>query len=658
MGRASTTEAVLIGPAAVTPVTRLIVTPRAEVDELCRLTLQRYLRQALGEESAVCDWLAREGLQVGSAFDRRACVHVRDALDEVRVLDPACGEGHMLVGMLDLLDHLGGHVARALGSSETSAARRRRIAEINLYGVEAQPEVLTRARTTLLSAVVADQDGEFRPGLRCNLLHGDTLMEQDGFRRSREFSAVMAGGGFHLVIGNPPYVRHEQIADPLGRLPRAEYKRRIKRELQRRFPELFATGSSHFDGRADLCVYFTLLGMSFLRSGGVIGYVLPTALFTARYAETVWRFLETTGRTGMIVENLERRSFLEAGVNTALFFAWEASDSASDLEQPVHVSTDGWTTRRVDPGMVRSAAMSANPSSLYRLLDQIERRAVPLTSLGRVRYPIKTGLNRFFYPDPDTVARFAIEPDFLRPVLKSPREVRTILVSEQDATSVLFHCPYSLAELEALDARGAIAYISWGARQAGPVRGAEKPALSWPEVPSLRSRTPWYAVPIPDIAHILCPRFIDRRFFFAVPETGIVEDQTFYGLVLDEAQASRRDAVVAFLNSSLAYLLMETHGRTGLGDGVRQYALGDMAALPVPYAFEVDDSIERELGAAFRQVAGRPIKPIEEEVQQEDRGRLDGLVCAALGLDERHAGAARDAVPALVQARLQRARRR
>jgi hypothetical protein len=291
------------------------------------------------------------------------------------------------------------------------------------------------------------------------------------------------------------------------------------------------------------------------------------------------------------------------------------------------------------------------------LRKRIEENCTPLGSIGRLRYPIKTGLNCFFYPNVETRARFRIEPAFLIPVVKSPRDVRTVILPGVDLPSVLFHCPRSPAELRQEGATGALSYIAWGAEQTRPSgSGSARTCTPWPAVPSLRGRDPWYAVPLPNAAHVLCPRFLHRRFFFALPARGILEDQTFYGLELAPGMQQQQLLVGALLNSSLAYLLMETHGRTGLGDGVRQYALRDMADLPVPDFNRADYSVVPELTHLFVRLASRPILAIEEEVRQADRIQLDSLACAAIGLTEADGADARRYLTALVNQRLDRAK--
>jgi hypothetical protein len=102
--------------------------------------------------------------------------------------------------------------------------------------------------------------------------------------------------------------------------------------------------------------------------------------------------------------------------------------------------------------------------------------------------------------------------------------------------------------------------------------------------------------------------------------------------------------------------MLETHGRTGLGDGVRQYALCDLADLPVPDPRAVPEHLVEPIIDAFRTLAARPILPVEEEMRKRDRLTLDALVGETLGISEGRMADMREEVVSRVGRRLHRAR--
>lgn len=637
MGGTATPAALV---AARHPATRLVVTPADEADVTCRLALAAHLSAVLpaippqllhliltGEESS-------EGEPEGETAWRP----VHNALSQLAAVDPACGEGDVLLSMGRILEQVGGFVARSAGIVECEGQRRERIYRQNLYGVEAQAEPLRAARRRL-----TDNAGTIDPHLR----RGDSIVEGEFCWRAA-FPEIMDRGGFDLVIGNPPYVRHERIVDPLGRLPAELYKRAIGAAVERRLPAIFGRdegkgrAAQPLDRRSDLAMLFLCHGVSLLRPAGALGFVLPSGMLEARYGSELYRVLAGTRRTALALESGSRRSF--PGVNVTICLVAPSIPGDAGPSRLRRVSLAGplergalraiWPARQGRVGPIRPPAAAPH--------------TVPLGTLARLRYPIKTGLNAFFYPHAETVARFGIEPACCRSLLKSPREVDRISIGPETLRSRVFVCDLSLDELRAAGMWGALGYIEWGSRQ------RTRAGIPWPAVTSLKGRRRWYSLPLPPPAQMVTPRFIDRRFLFAVPPETVIEDQTFYGLLLPE-QEEQRDLLAALLNCSLTYLSLECHGRTGLGDGVRQYALCDLASLPVLDPRAVPSHLAGDLIAAYRRLAARPIEPIDREVLRADRHALDGVIGEATGQGAAGMAAVRVEVAERVRQRLARA---
>ena len=76
----------------------------------------------------------------------------------------------------------------------------------------------------------------------------------------------MAKGGFDVVIGNPPYIRQEQLS---------EYKPLWQKEFE------------CYDGVADIYVYFFERGLQLLKEGGFLAYISPNKYFRSGYGRKV-----------------------------------------------------------------------------------------------------------------------------------------------------------------------------------------------------------------------------------------------------------------------------------------------------------------------------------------------------------------------------------
>ncbi|QJW91442.1 class I SAM-dependent DNA methyltransferase [Spirosoma taeanense] len=100
---------------------------------------------------------------------------------------------------------------------------------------------------------------------------------QQAFEWRFEFPEVLdeAGNyvGFDVVVGNPPYIRQEELGD-------------YKVQFQKAFPNTYA-------GTADLYVMFIEQGLNLLRSNGQFAYILPNKWMRAGYGASLRKWLRT-----------------------------------------------------------------------------------------------------------------------------------------------------------------------------------------------------------------------------------------------------------------------------------------------------------------------------------------------------------------------------
>jgi len=107
-------------------------------------------------------------------------------------------------------------------------------------------------------------------------------LEREGevpwFSFEAHFGDVLAEGGFDCLLGNPPWVRAEQLS------------RRTRSLLRDRF-RWWRSGGTGFSHQPDLALAFVERGMELLRPGGVLAFLLPVKVATAGYARLMRRAL-------------------------------------------------------------------------------------------------------------------------------------------------------------------------------------------------------------------------------------------------------------------------------------------------------------------------------------------------------------------------------
>ncbi|TMC24006.1 MAG: hypothetical protein E6J34_01205 [Chloroflexi bacterium] len=103
-----------------------------------------------------------------------------------------------------------------------------------------------------------------------------------------------AGAGFDVVIGNPPYVRQEELG-------------RFKPYFEANYPETY-------DGVADLYTYFYQQGLNLTRAGGRMSYIVTNKWMRSGYGEPLRAFFTQTGALERIVDFGHAPIFPEAEV--------------------------------------------------------------------------------------------------------------------------------------------------------------------------------------------------------------------------------------------------------------------------------------------------------------------------------------------------------
>jgi hypothetical protein len=144
-------------------------------------------------------------------------------------------------------------------------------------------------------------------------------LEKKPFVWEIDFAEVFADGGFDIVIANPPYVRQEKIA-PLD-IPEDE----ITKELRRGYKEALvrsvtAQWGNEFkkDLKSDLYVYFYYIALGLLKPRGVFCFISSNSWLDVGFGAKLQAFLLRNIETKAIYDNLVRRVFAEASINTII----------------------------------------------------------------------------------------------------------------------------------------------------------------------------------------------------------------------------------------------------------------------------------------------------------------------------------------------------
>jgi len=279
------------------------------------------------------------------------------------------------------------------------------------------------------------------------------------------------------------------------------------------------------------------------------------------------------------------------------------------------------------------------PDTYFEVLEGCADKFVPLGKVAEIRRGITTGINEFFYVNEDKIKHWGIEREFLKPVIKTPKESERIKLRKQDLKWFAFLCHKSKSELLGT---GALKYIKWGEKQ------KTTEGKLWPEVASVKGRRRWYELPrrIPGL--VLLPMVTGESLRCMVNTCRAQVDHNLFEVISEDR--ALLDALGVYLNSAWALLQRELTGRVNLGDGALKVEGIDWERILIPKR-NLLLRAKRNVGEAFEALCSRRIKPIGKEARSKDRLIFERAVAKSLRLVEESAEKALKGVVELVEER-------
>ena len=408
-------------------------TPRSVVQFMCREALVGYLGsqvQGVGED-------ALRKLVVdddAGGIDPVLAPALGDAVDRVTVVDPACGSGAYLVGMMQELVELRYALFRLAKEPKKTYDLKLHIIERNLYGVDLDSFAVNIARLRLWLSLAIDFDSDDPdedppplPNLDFKIRRGDSLIgpdpsqlsldshairesnlgalkaehmhtrnDREKKRRRKEieaiedwlreslgdalpehvfdwrvkFAEVIAQGGFDIVLANPPYVV-------------------IKNDRLR------AMYNSSVYGRMNTYGLFIHRSLQLMKDGGQLSFINPRTLLTDRYFAKLREFICSHSELRGVVLIADRHNTFQRVLQECIIFqAAKTIKPAEDyivqtraISRPNELNSDKNSFRvashRVLLGSQYHNAFYIGPSELYyAVFEQMNRTGSGLASLG------------------------------------------------------------------------------------------------------------------------------------------------------------------------------------------------------------------------------------------------------------------------------------
>lgn len=400
-----------------------------------------------------------------------------NALKTVKICDPAVGSGAFLVGMMHEIIRARETLTTYLGDSEkrTPYNFKHHAIQDCLYGVDIDQGAVEIAKLRLwLSLMVDEEDIKHikpLPNLDYKIVCGNSLLgindlfhhaqlkkleelkgrffEETNSKKKSQlkedighliseithddkhfdfkvyFSEVFnpsqsplgkggsQGGGFDIVIANPPYVRQEDIKDQ-------------KHELQRQSYEVYNSTS-------DLYTYFYERSHQLLKDGGIFCFISSNKFMRAKYGEKLRKFLQGKTSLKQIIDFGGHKVFESATVDTCIVvFVKEKKDNNSvcllNIAEDFSPQTDiqlyfaqkGFCLPQLK---LFHQHWTLADDSVLKLKEKIEKTGTPLREWDvKIYRGVITGFNEAFIIDNETKGRLCKEDpksaEIFKPILR------------------------------------------------------------------------------------------------------------------------------------------------------------------------------------------------------------------------------------------------
>ena len=477
---------------------------------------------------------------------------------------------------------------------------------------------------------------------------------------------------FDVVVTNPPYTRQEEMEDLLE----PGYKERVAKRISARV-------QMDIGKRASIFAYFFFWSTIFLQPGGRMSLITSNSWLDADFGKHMQELFLRDYYVVAIIEPKVEKFFPDADIATCITVLErktpgqrkkhlvkfvqlkkdlreiipEPSESLSDVQKEAQrwKSVDEFvalvtrTRSLYEDDAVRVFTIDQDelfeegfdkevdryvgskwgkyiraPDIFFEILSQGAKRGlwVPLKTLAGIKRGYTTGANEFFYLEPSAITNWKIESKFLRRLVKSPRfHNRLIITKDQLNTKVLLvEEPKS-----ALRGTNVLSYIKWGEEQHFNERDMCASRA--------RGQGMWYQLGEKSPSPLLFPANFFSRHLIYLNESKASADKRLYELYPKKGVSTI--LLAAILNSTLYALLALLYGRSPGGGRSVEVAVYEAASLPIINPDGIPPNKAANIRQAFSKLLKREIKPLEEEMEDEDRLALDRAVFELLGMGDK-----------------------
>ncbi len=309
----------------------------------------------------------------------------RKWLLQLTICDPACGSGAFLNQALDFLitehQYIDELQAKLFGDGLVLSDMENSILENNLFGVDLNEESVEIAKLSLWlrTAQPNRKLNDLNSNIKCgnSLIDDPEVADDKAFNWQQAFPKVFEKGGFDVIIGNPPYVPTEYIAEI------------DKTYLEKNYQSAF--------GRMNLYPIFYEKGIQVLRKNGVLGFITPYTILKNQYYKEARKFIIDNTKILELIDFKGILVFQDAAVDSIILILEKEIKDKYEFKQISNIvsfenqlyNSDNFDIIEIKQNEDLSMLVSNND----KLIKRVSKNTRPLKEILNFNQGIITGGN-------------------------------------------------------------------------------------------------------------------------------------------------------------------------------------------------------------------------------------------------------------------------
>lgn len=403
----------------------------------------------------------------------------------------------------------------------------------------------------------------------------------------------------------------------------------------------FGDRSEALSGKSDISAYIPFSLSKILKDNGMMGIIITNAWLGTDWGDDFFEKLVKTYHLKTVITSGAGRWFKNSEVVTNILVLEKTSKISEKLDtdfiilkKPLIDLTDNETfditVAEIQTGTVHDAeSLSIHSISLENLkkfqkyglrgtmqfLESdwiLNLKLKPLKDFVVMRRGERRGWNKMFYPE----TGHGIEPEYIKPVLKSARDVKGYITRPNKEA---FCCSVALEELQS---RGHTGALKWIRKFEHATNNTNQPLIKT----LARKNMFWYEMQTKNLGNYIFSMNFDKRIFISRFDEPSFADQRLVYMKVKEKHLSDNLIIHALLNSSLSYLFIEG---MFFGKGLGALDLNKTRFAKYMHILDftkLEKSDKEKIINAFEPIVNRSVMDIYDELENEDRINFDQTI--------------------------------